>query len=386
MAHIRYANSVEFNGSLHGRFPVILSEDLTVHRLSLRFLLSLRTKNAERTLITYAHHLCDFLTQLEIDNNDCPYEQKFAWDEIDDCWLESYRNALLSRTGTVKDNRKNYVAQVLRTVIAYLEWTQKKGFSYNLIGISDLFRIRLAPSKKEGNVSHPLVTSYSKDTSEPRTAPRMDWIENVKAYTKLVDKKLQVRFELMVDWGVVVGLRAHEICALNIDQLPQRITAENAAIAGKNVFINVVVSKGSKPKVIPINPLLVKKTWDYIENDRSSIVSAHRRKKRKKKEVYVESPIIFLSSSTGRALHPRSFSNQVRSAFLYAVKCGVLTMDELVWLHGLRHRFTTDILKSLDSAGVKRTEEVAKHLTRHSSPDSLETYSIGRFFEDINGS
>lgn len=385
MAHIRYADSVDFYGSLHGKFPVILSEDLTVHRLSLQYLLSLRVMCAERTLITYAHHICDFLTQLEVDNNGCSDEQRLAWDEIDDSWLEGYRNELLSRSGANKDNSKNYVAQVLRTVIAYLEWTQTQGYSYNLIGTEEQCRVRLLPSKKEGVVSHPLVKRLSKEKSVPRTAPRMDWIEIVKAHTTLVGSNLQARFELMVDWGVVVGLRAHEICALNIEQLPERKTAENAAIAAENIFINVVISKGSKPKVIPISPLLVKRTWDYIENDRSSIVSTHRKRKRKKKEVYVEPSKIFLSSTVGRALHPRSFSNQVRSAFLYAVECDVLTMDELVWLHGLRHRFTTDILKALDTKGVKKVEEVARHLTRHDSSDSLEVYSVGRFFEGGNG-
>lgn len=386
MAHIRYADSVDFYGSLHGRFPVILSEELTVHRLSLQYLLSLRVMCAERTLITYAHHICDFLTQLEVDNNGCSDEQRLAWDEIDDSWLESYRNELLSRPGANKDNTKNYVAQVLRTVIAYLEWTQTQGYSYNLIGVEERCRVRLLPSKKDGVVSHPLVKRLSKEKSAPRTAPRMDWIEIVKAHTTLGANNLQVRFELMVDWGAALGLRAHEICALNIEQLPERKTAENAAIAGENVFINVVTSKGSKPKVIPISPLLVKRTWDYIENDRSSTVKAHRKRNRKRKDVYVESSSIFLSSTTGRALHPRTLSNQVRSAFCCAVECGALTKDELVWLHGLKHRFTTNILKGLDSAGIQRVEEIAKHLTRHKSPDSLQTYAVGRFFEDSNGS
>lgn len=385
MAHIRYTNDADFNGNKHKKFPVILSGDLSVHRLSLKYFLSLRVQSSSATLVTYAQHLCDFLSQLEYDNKGLSEGEQLSWDEVNDQWLENYCNELRSRLGTDKDNSSNYVGHVLRTVIAFLDWAQKSNYARNLTGYGEFSRIRLLPAKSEGAISHPLVKRFTREKSPSRTAPLKEWIETVKEHTTLAGAEQYKRFELMVDWGVGVGLRAHEICALNIEQLPSRKTVENAAINGKNVFISLHVTKGSKPKTVPLSPLLVKRTWDYIEGERLIIVNKFKSKAKKNKVPFSESSEVFLSATTGRALNARSFSNQVRNAWLNAVNCGELTEDELVWAHGLRHRFATDLLKGLDSAGVKRPEEIAKHLSRHSKSESLEAYTVGRYFEDDNG-
>ena len=385
MAHIRYTSEARLNGTHLKKFPVILTKDLKVHRLSLQFFLSIRSACSSNTLITYAYHLNDFINQLEVNNDELPKEKQTDWDDVDDAWLESYSTELRRRYGDDDDNTNNYVSQVLRTVISYFAWAQSKGYTSTLIGYDENARVRLSPSMRLDGKSHPLVKRLAREKRPPRTAPLRIWIDAVKAWTTLVNKEQYIRFGLMVDWGVGAGLRAHEICELSITQLPLRETAENATINGKNVYINLVVTKGGKPKRIPVSPVLVKKTWDYIETERKSIKSKLKAKARRNKVAYFESPIIFLSATTGKSLSPRAFSNQVRKAWLNAVKCGALTEDEVVWTHGLRHRFATDLLKGLDQLGFKHPEEIAKHATRHSRSQSLDCYTINRFFEDDNG-
>ncbi|KJY79898.1 tyrosine-type recombinase/integrase [Vibrio nigripulchritudo] len=386
MAHLRYTTKLEINGTKVDKFPIIITENLKAHILSLEYFLHLRTSTATSTLLTYAQRIADFITQLEVDNEgldhgDCGYVE---WDEIDDNWIEQYKNELITRYGSESDNSKNYVGQVLGTVIAYLKWTQEQGYTNYLVGLTEDHRIKLkhSDSKKGDGTVHPLVKGLTKEKSPARTAPRRDWIDKVKANTHIATRELATRYELMIDWGLGLGLRAHEVCALTIDQLPLRQTAENAYINGENVFIDIVVSKGSKPKRMPVTPILVKRTWDFIERERVLIIRKLKNKAKAKRVAFVDSEILFPSSRTGGGIHPRTFSNQVRKAFLIAVEQGDLTEDEIVWAHGLRHRHATDTLKGLDDNGVKNPQRIAKHSTRHAHESTLDGYTVARFFED----
>ncbi|MBB1439852.1 site-specific integrase [Shewanella sp. SG41-4] len=378
MAYVRYTNKVSFAsvGFKNKKgFPVIFTSSKFIHRLSLQYFLSIRQNLSINTIATYASHLCDFLSQLETDNEGLLETDQIQWDEIDDAWFEGYSNELIRRYCSEADNSTNYVSQVLRTVIAYLLWCENQGFARNLIGTTDVSSIRVKKNESGKEASHPLVTRLSRQKSPKRSAPKERWIEVVKESTTLVSKQVRYRYELMIDWCVASGLRAHEVCALTTHQLPLRKTAVNAHINEENVFINLSVTKGSKSALLPISPLLVIRTWDFIEHERVKTLKPFLEIARKSRINFVEPKEIFLSSTTGRAINPRTFSNQVRSAWLSAVNSNQLTEDESVWVHGLRHRYTTNKRKAL------KNDELTKHLTRHKSIDSLDVYS----FEYLNG-
>ena len=278
-------------------------------------------------------------------------------------------------------NSSNYASQVLRTVVHYLYWLEQNKFVRNVVGETKHHKVRIQGSVR--GIKHPL-TKFGTGTSKSTVTPRKEWIETIKAYGP-EREDLAERFELMVDWGMSAGLRAHEICALKISQLPTRETAVNALRESRKVYIKLTVTKGSKVDSIPISPLLLIRTWDYIELIRPDITEWFAKKSKSEYELYEEPDAIFLSSKTGKAVTSRSLSNSIRSAFLRAVEAGDLTIDEKVWTHGLRHNFTTNLLKGFDAAGVKRPEALARQATRHAREDSLEDYSSERFNEDFNG-
>jgi len=385
MAHLRFVSDLEINGSKLKKFPFIITEQLKVHLLILEYFLELRASVSPPTLLTYAQHLSDFITQLEVDNDGLSYDdpQYKDWDEIDDNWMETYSNEIINRCDSDLDNSKNYAGQVLRTVVAYLKWTQSKGYTSNLVGIGEENRLKLNTSEsKRGGTVHPLAKKLGKEKSPARTAPRMSWIEVAKSHAHIKSRELKVRYELMVDWGVGLGLRTHEVCALTVSQLPSQKSAEDAYINEENVYINIVVSKGSKPKTVPVSPLLIKKTWDFVDRDRKKILSSVKSKAKEYRVPFVDSDILFPSQKTGKELNPVTLSNQIRRAFLNAVKAGDLAEDQRVWAHGLRHRFATDQLKGADELGIKNPERVTKHLTRHKHEQTLEIYTVARFHED----
>jgi integrase len=129
---------------------------------------------------------------------------------------------------------------------------------------------------------------------------------------------------------------------------------------------------------------LVKRTWEYIDIHRSSVIKTFKKIALDSYNKYEEPKQIFLSEKTGMAMSPVSWSNSVRKAFLTAVEKGDLTEDERVWCHGLRHNFTTVLLRSLDDKGVKRPEAIARQSTRHGSDEAMEPYLNDRFNNDFS--
>lgn len=389
MAHVRFTTMAQLPGCTFAKrkvskFPVIISERLTADLLTLQFFIKQTATCSESSLKTYAQHLCDFVSQIEFDNQGLTSDDEGirSWELVDDLWLNAYSEELVKRGGNSFNNGRNYAGQVLRTVLSFLHWAQDNGFTSNLIGQGKNFRIQLQPSGRANVLSHPLVERLLKDKPIPKVAPSSNWIDIVKTHPPIKNPSLAVRFERIMDWGTGAGLRAHEICALNIRQMPSRETVESAVLDEKNLQFTLEITKGGQRQALPVSPFLLKLTWDFIDKERVVIVNKLKDKARKKRVSFTDEGAIFLSSTTGQALNPRSLSNQIRKGWLDAVKCGLLTKDEHVWLHGLRHRFITDVLKGFDKKGTKKPERITIYLSRHKSEDTLERYSVGRFFED----
>lgn len=371
MASIRYTSEVSLSGGKVVKFPLILSGHFKVNWLCLNYLLDLQSQGVSAGSIhTYAHHLCDLVSQLEAEGG-------MDIDQVHDAWLIAYKNSILERSNT-----EDYASQVLRTCLAFFKWLEDEKYFTNLIGEDNYCRIRIK-LLESGVLKHPAVKVIHKYKRRTIT-PRIEWINAIKPYGPDRDD-LASRFNLMIDWGADLGLRAKEICALTISQLPTLEAAQKALRDEKNLQIKLTVTKGSVAAVIPVSPLLIKRTWDFIHTDRCNIVEIWTKRKLKERTVFHDAGYVFLSDKTGGKLTPASFSNSVRSAFLEAVEANDLTIDERVWLHGLRHNFTANLLKSLDKNGVERPEAIARQVTRHGSVEAMEPYLTDRFNEDFHG-
>ncbi|WP_188366199.1 tyrosine-type recombinase/integrase [Marinicella pacifica] len=348
-------------------FPVLFNSESQVNLLCLNYFLDLVQYSSISSLKTYAKHLLDFYSQFELETE---YE---SIDMIDDEYLAAYKQSLLSRIDY--ENTENYVSQIMRSVLKYLKWLEDNNYVKNLIGDSAKYRIRIRLVKN--GIRHHLIKKESKNKNIS-IAPRSEWIDVIKKYGPSC-RRVRFRFELMIDWCKSAGLRTFEVCALSIDQLPTRATVIKAIENKKNVYMTLNVTKGGKSKEIPINPLLIKKTWDYIELSRHELVENLIKRANQKYEKYKDDRLIFLSEKTGRAILSTSFSNSIRQAYTSAVEAGDLTKDERVWAHGLRHNFVTNLLIGLDRNNIPRVESVARQSTRHGSIDAMEPYLTSRF-------
>lgn len=373
MAYVDYADEVIFAGKSHKKFPLILNNEHIINRLTLKYFLSQRVLWGEGTLYTYTKHVCDFISQLELENKEC------SFDHIDEYWLEAYANQISNRN----PGSEGYVSQLLSSVIDFLFWCETNNYCKNLIGVTSKFKIKVFQTKN--GVTHNLVKYYNKQRESPKIAPRDEWIETVLSEEYFKSEDLEIRFNLMVEWGRRCGLRAHEICALSIDQIPSRETLEQNIIEKNNSFIKLTVTKGKKKARIPVSGILLKKTLDYIESERNQLIKKFKNEARLQRKAYIPPQQVFISSTTGQALHRRTFSNQLRSRWLQALENGNLTQDQYVWVHGLRHRFATDKLKKISQLKhIRDPREVTKTLTRHSHSSTLDIYTASIHLEDMN--
>ena len=260
-------------------------------------------------------------------------------------------------------------------------WCEDNEYCKNLIGTASTFKIRIISNKD--SFTHQLIQYYSKQKSPLKLAPKEEWIEKVLAVEHFKSNSLETRFSVMVDWGKDAGLRAHEICALNIDQIPARDEIEKSLIAKKNINIVLNVTKGMKKSTIPVSPDLLKKTRDYMDFERKEIIKKFREKSQLTRKAYSPPQEVFLSLKTGQALHPRTLSNQIRTGWCQAVKDGELTEDQHVWTHGLRHRFATTISKGVsERTNIRDPQQVIKMLTRHKHASTVDTYTA-RIYLDL---
>ncbi|WP_269621500.1 tyrosine-type recombinase/integrase [Zhongshania sp. BJYM1] len=357
MAIIKKTSEADFYGVPVAGFPLILNGDYSVNWLALNWLLDTYAEGAVvSTLGTYAQQLGDFLSQLAVDG--------IGLQDVHDAWILAYRSELIGR-----GNTRSYAAQVCRTVLAYLHWLEQERYVYNLIGEGSAFRIRIKMGKS-GKMSHPAV-KVSSSVKAARPKPRAEWINAIKPFGPQ-GSHLAARFELMIDWGVSLALRAHEITNLKIEKLPSLETALKALDGGYGLTVTLDVTKGSKPRTVPASPFLIKNTWEYIYTDREEVIRLMRQRHGSKD--FKDPGFVFLSSKTGDALCPRAFSNQVKSAWWKAVGEGILTEDEEVWTHGLRHYSANTNLKTLQAAGVSRADVVVRQIMGHSTENALDSY------------
>ncbi len=374
MAYIRKTQQAIIGKKPVKGFPVILSDEFEVYWLSLNYLLEKSRSNSLSSVRTYSQHLCDFFSQLEID--EIPISSEFMTED----YLLAYKSSVIDRDGSGKENTENYASQIIRTVIDYFMWLESEKFTNNLIGESSQYRIRIKRTNR--GFKHPLTRALRRNRIA-LSAPRTGWIQVVKNFGPK-NERASKRFQLMIDWGKTAGLRAFEACNLKVIQMPERDAVQNAIADGKKMYIRLTVTKGRQPKVIPVPPLLIKHTWDYIDIERAELIQSFHKKARSKYELYNEPKEVFLSEKTGRAISSVAFSNSIRKAFLEAVEAGELSASERVWCHGLRHNFSVTLLKGLDKEGVPRPEAVGRQATRHGSEEAMEPYLSERFNDEFS--
>lgn len=153
------------------------------------------------------------------------------------------------------------------------------------------------------------------------------------------------RNRLAAHWYAEAGLRGKEGASLTIQLIPEREIIDNLLITEKRYIIDFspktqgVSTKGNKPREISVDPMLLKLTKDYIEDERPDIVEKGEQLAKKKSQPYLVPDQVFLNVLTGNAISAKTLQNEFCTA---CKKAGLDTSG-----HGLRKyhamRIVTDL-------------------------------------------
>lgn len=309
-----------------------------------------------------------------------------AWHSVDDDFLIVWREHLRRAQG-VSIGRVN---ASLKTIFAFYRWAEDSKRIRFQVGIyveddlpTALAHLTFPISAKRsftkgrhgrvhGSWTTPLTLSEPSRGAHVRHTPSEEQIRNV--HEVAVERLQGERDSLMFSWAEEAGPRRAEFLRVGKSHLP---TSDQLAdiIERDEPWTITVKRKGGASKPLNIPPDLIIRTQDFVQFGRRDIVDHCL----KTIVGYREPDEIFLSSSTGLALHPDSVTSIGRRVFRRA---GV----ERANVHRLRARYAVRTVETLvdaifdgdaigpESSWIETILVKAAELMGHSSPESLRPY------------
>jgi len=313
-------------------------------------------------------------------------DRKRAWESVDDSFLLIWRSHLqdIERVSIGRINT------ILTTIFAFYRWAEETHRLHYIVGIyqgDDIPEVlrgvafpitatktfaKHTTGKVFGSWTTPLTLSGSGTKSPVRHTPTEEEIQRL--HTVVVERQNGGRDSLMMSWAEEVGLRRAEFLQIKKSHLPT--LGKLAELIEMDEPWNIsVCRKGGKSKSIAVPVELIIRTNDFVQFERSEIVSNCRQMI----VGYSEPDEIFLSSRTGKVLHRDSVTSIGRRTFHMA---GILNAN----VHRLRARFAVRIVETLvdsifegnvigsDSSWIETILIKAAELMGHADPRSLRPY------------
>lgn len=327
-------------------------------------------------------------------------QHRKPWQSVNDEFLILWREHL-RRSGKVSVKRIN---TSLKTVFAFYQWAEENKYISYQVGIyaegelpaaiaHTTFPIsakRVFTKGRLGRVYYgwttPLSLGQARQNVLFRHTPTEDEIRDL--HRVAVERLNGERDSLMFSWAEEAGPRRAEILQVCKTHLPT-IDQLDALIQRDERWSVVVRRKGGRSQAILVSPDLIVRTLDYIEFGRRKVVEACL----KNIDNYREPDEVFLSSRTGKVLHPDSVTSIGRKAFR---KAGVTGAN----IHRLRARFAVRTIETLveamfgdriigsESIWIETILVKAAEMMGHASPLSLRpylTYVLNRRIQTADG-
>jgi integrase len=337
-------------GTVYSGLPMLINSDDRILEAPSDWLrhLTVMQGEAKGSVRQFAYHLKYWWSHLNQVNK--------AWDDVNDFVLLNWREELL-RGGCIDKVVNSYVSTVFRFYL----WAERNGYTHGLIGEADWEQQVHPPLTVEIKVGPKRTKSYSSPILKRTIAqpllpiPTNDEITKVhEALAELhgVRDDLLVRDTLILTWMEQTGVRRNEVVTLNLSQIPEWDEIERLQEVGDNKEISIV-GKGGKKRSIWAGTDLLFQTQEYIVEERQSIVDHFRERLG---STYKKPKAVFLSSKSGRQLHPDSISQTFAKAFR---KAGVGGSG-----HRVRARFLTNLTENAFESEFER---------RGSIPDLVST-------------
>jgi integrase len=309
-------------------------------------------------------------------------DRRRDWSEVDDSFLRSWRD---TRRTQVDDLQ---VVSELNTVFQFFVWAERTGWLsyhvgiYNRGELPDGFKLtdfaisaKKRRSKKGTEAGWMSALSFraSKSIEGRRHTPTDLQVKSV--HRQLLQAEHGERDSLIAQWAEETGGRRTEILQVRVQDLPRGDELARLFDEEEDAAITIAHRKRRSKVPLKVTPFLISATWDWINGERKAIVASMRGT-----IGYREPAHLFISSSTGKVLHPDSVTSIVGAAFEAA---GVMKAS----LHRLRAKAIVENVECLvdgylelgisvepDSKWADTILAMAAETAGHASPSSLRPY------------
>lgn len=335
------------------------------------------TDLAASTVHEYANLLRPFLRFCRREERD--------WRTVDDDFLIRWRDRLIvERVSTSRVNDS------IQRVFTFYCWAEREGILRHHVGIYPdhelgpewigrkfpLTAVRISSKYGYGRSylswRSTIKARRGEQSSPMRGTPTEQQIQ--KLHGVVMGRGQAERNSLILSWAERTGARRAEILQVRVSQLPSlEVLAE---LIGRDEQWTIEVKrKGGRTKRMYVPHRLIRMSHEYVIYERSEVVSRCRREIKG----YREPDHLFLSSKTGKVMHPDSVSAMGRKVFR---KAGIEDAN----IHRLRARFAVRTIETLVDALFENktigaesnwSETIlikAAEMMGHAHPSSLKPY------------
>jgi integrase len=296
----------QLDGKFYKRVPVLVGADLKIVDVVTDWFRHLTTGNVgELSVHQYAYTLLNYWNFL--------VTKKCLWTKSSDRILKAWRN----KDAAPKSAREHRTINAkLSVVYRFYIWAQSNGYVEGIIGELCLAQKSSPPPiiiiSGRGAGSAAISSSLLYRVNGKQAKPVPTGAEMDDAFARLSSCKnpgVAERNVLMLRWASAAGLRRAEILSLSIKQLPSMRKILDSVRAGKTYDV-AVVGKGTKRRVVPVDPELVADTIDYVETWRLEVI--------KSRQLTGIVDNVFISHTTGKILNPSYVSEILSKAFAHS--------------------------------------------------------------------
>lgn len=268
-------------------------EDITGYMIYL----SREKRHPSTTVQTYAFQIQKYLKFLESIGQE--------WKEATDQTLLNYRDFMFDYDGIVDKT----ISSNINTVFGLYVWAEEKGIIRNCVAIygdkgsiDKAYRISASKKAKSGWTWRYMPSvKHRADRSTP--TPRQLEEVHVRAFE---DSETGQRDSLILSFYEDVGLRKSELLNLTVNDIPGWEDIEKA-MEESRAFTVKILGKGSKIRYVEVLPELMRRTREYIEEDRAQVISAARRRN----PAYRPPECLLLSYTNGHAINSNYLSARI---------------------------------------------------------------------------
>lgn len=350
-----------WNGMSRPDIPFICNSNMELTQVPnkyLRFIATIKGRTrSPRTWITYANHLYEFLSFLEVN--------EIAWNKVSQATIASWRDSMIER-----GCKRSTVNQRLRGIHNFYEWTLRQGISISI----PFYKEDVWVSKNSGFLSHLDVSANQINANAftmqtHKSMPKFLHLEKAIFFLEAIPTH---SLKLMGYLALLTGMRRAEIIELDLRVLPNPAGNDPSKQLPMILDASITPTKGEKTRTVMLPYDLAVALWEYFRKDWPKRNKLHKLKYGKESNRFFlstygdELSLCYLNNSFAKVskkidikCHPHMLRHTYGTYELLRIGRKQGTSKALLWVRDrMGHSSITTTEKYLHAADLVENDDV----------------------------